>query len=260
MLLTDALKHLKYRSGGCFLHGSNKRHPTRRIDTHELIIVRHAELHMFEDDSPYHLLQHQFLYLDPQREHGGLADYHPGLSFYWFHFNLAKNMRPAIKSGHFKRPEIAADIASRLLDEQERSDAPVGSCDALLYTLILETTQIQDAQQHDPNGLIDQANIFIRSQFRQPIGTSDVAAHCGCHPDHLGRLYQARMHMTVSEAIRDQRLRLARSLLRDSNLNIDQIAREAGFSESHYFRRCFKASTGSSPAAWRSMHCRQFTN
>jgi AraC-like DNA-binding protein len=260
MKITTILKHLKYRSGGCFMHGSNKRHPTRQIRTHELIIVRSADLQMFEGRQHYHIHPQQFLVLEPDRTHGGTADYPDGLSFYWLHFDLDPAVSLPAKTGHFRRGEIVADLASRLLDEQERSDGPDGSCDALLYLILLETIQVQDQDTHDPSGLVDQASVFIRQHYQKPISTSDVAEHCGCHPDHLGRLYQARMQQSISHAIREERLRKARSLLRDSDLSIEDIARRAGFSESHYFRRCFKASTGSTPRSWRSMHRRQFIN
>ncbi len=253
-------KHLKYLSGGCFMEGVHERHPTRHIKHHELIIVRSGELHMFEEDQQFHLYPHQFLFLEPNLLHGGTEDYVDELSFYWLHFDIPESYQFRYKTGHFKRPEIAADLASRLLDEQERSDTPSDSCEALMYLLLLETEQIQDTKQQDPNGLVDQAQIFIRKHFRKVISTSDVAQHCNCHPDHLGRLFQARLHQSVSQVIREQRLRHARSLLRDSDLKIEQVAIQSGFSESHYFRRCFKAETGSSPATWRSMHRRLFTN
>lgn len=263
MSRADFRLSVNYNRGGCFLKGSNRRHPIREIRDHELIMVRQGELAMYEKGDAgrrnWLLGAHQFLYLEPGYEHGGYADYSPDLSFYWFHFDCAAQAQIP-KQGHFRRMEIAADLASRLLDEQDRDDGPAGTCNLLMQLLLLECTAVQDPTRQDPSGLVDQANVFIAHHFREAISTRDVAQHCGCHPDHLGRVYQARMHMSLTRSIRERRLRHARSLLRDSDDSIEEIARAAGFTESHYFRRCFKAATGSSPVAWRSMHRRQFTN
>ena len=257
---SNRLKDLKFVKGGCFVGLENKRHPTRRISNFELIIVREGKLAMFENQKNFYIHKHQYIVLEPNLLHGGLEDYEPNLSFYWFHFEMPKGVKSLPKSGHFKRPEIVADLASRLLDEQERNDAPVGSCDALMYLLMIECNVVQDINQQDPSGLVDQAKLFIQRHYQRPISTRDVAENCHCHPDHLGRVFQSRMHISISNYIRDHRLRQACSLLRDTNLSIELVANQSGFGEAHYFRRCFKKSKGSNPSAWRSMYRRIYKN
>lgn len=254
------LKDLKFVNGGCFVGLENKRHPTRCIRNFELIIVREGKLAMFEDQKNFLIHKYQYLILEPNIQHGGQGDYEPNLSFYWFHFELPMGIKPLHKTGHFKRVELVGDLARRLLDEQERNDAPIGSCDAMMYLLLIECNIIQDINQQDPSGLVDHATLFIQRHFKRPISTRDVAENCRCHPDHLGRVFQSRMHISISNYIREQRLRMACSLLRDTNLSIEMIANQSGFGEAHYFRRCFKKSKGSNPSAWRSMHSRIYQN
>ena len=254
------LKDLKFVKGGCFVGLENKRHPTRSISNFELIIVREGKLAMFENQKNFLIQKFQYLVLEPNLQHGGLEDYEPNLSFYWFHFELPKGIKSLPKTGHFKRAEIVADLASRLLDEQDRVDAPIGACDAMMYLLLIECDIVQDINQQDPSGLVDQATLFIQRNYKRPISTRDVAENCHCHPDHLGRVFQSRMHISISNYIREHRLRKACSLLRDTNLSIEMVANQSGFGEAHYFRRCFKTSKGSSPSAWRSMHCRIYKN
>ena len=242
------------------LKQKEKTHPIRVIQFHVLIIVREGRLDMYEGDQEFHLHKHQYLYLKPGIEHGGLSDYSSDLSFYWFHFTLDGDQKKPHKQGHFKRPEMSLDIASRLLDEQERDDTPKDTLNALLYLLLLECSVTQDQQQVDPNGLVDIAQLFIHDHFHESISTREVAEHCACHPDHLGRLFHKRMGISVSHFIREHRLRKARSLLRDTDLSIEDIARASGFSESHYFRRCFKEKNDLTPSVWRRMHRRQFIN
>ena len=257
---TQLIDQAHYLSGGCYDGLRGPRHPTRVIQFHELIIVRSATLHVFEGEQNYAIGQNEYLYFEPGIEHGALADYEAGLSFYWFHFDLPQGQRLSMKSGHFRRPEIAADLASRLIDENLRTDAPTGSCDYLMRLLLLECGVVQDQEQSDPNGLVDSAQYFIDRHVHQAISARDVAEYCSCHPDHLGRLFKARMHLSLSDAIRQARMRRAQALLRDSKHSIEDIANMSGFSDSHYFRRCFKTAFGVTPSKWRSMHRRAYIN
>ncbi len=254
------LTGLRYLSGGCFTGRTDTRHKTRRIDSYELIVLRTGHLPFFEDKQHYDLLPHQYLLLEPQREHGSSEDYPADVSFYWLHFSLPPQAQTTLKHGHFMRSAIAINLCSRILDEQERKDAPQRSCDLLMQLLLLECHVVQDQGLHDPHGLVDSATAFISSQFQQRISTSDVAQHCQCNPDHLGRLFKSRLKITISQAILNQRLQHARALLRDSDMPIDKVATASGFSEAHYFRRCFKQDSGLSPTQWRSLHCRRYYN
>ena len=257
---SDFLNSVHYLSGGCYNGNRAPRHPTRVITNHELIMVRSESLQLYEGEEQFNTHKNQFLYLEPGIEHGSWSDYIEGLSFYWFHFELPDAQNFPIKTGHFRRPEIANDLASRLLDESERGDGPKVAAHYLMRLLLLECSVVQDQVQQDPSGLVDRAQLFIRRHFHEAISARDVAEHCDCHPDHLGRLFKARMHISLSDSIRRARLRRARVLLRDSEHSIEEIAIMAGFSESHYFRRCFKAALGVTPSKWRSMHRRAYIN
>jgi AraC-like DNA-binding protein len=255
------MRTARFRNGGRYLRGPENRHPTRIIADHELIVVQRGELAIAEAGTRFRLQPDQFLHLAPGLEHGGYETYPADLIFTWLHFEApAAVLRTLPHHGAFARPHIAADCCSRLLDEQDRDDAPAGSCDLLLHLLLLECGNSKRPDERDPSGLAEQARIFIDTHYDQPISTLEVARHCDCHPDHLGRLFKARFDRSIGQAIQALRLRQAKSLLRDSQHDIEAIARRCGFAEAHYFRRVFKRATACSPGDWRRQHRRMQVN
>src|SRR5690348_11193771 len=76
----------KAQNAGLFISRGVAMHPTRIIDTHELIFVKQGELDMFEEGETFHLEAGQTLHLWPGRKHGSTKPMPLGLKFYWIHF------------------------------------------------------------------------------------------------------------------------------------------------------------------------------
>jgi len=85
------------------------------------------------------------------------------------------------------------------------------------------------------------------------IGRSDigyVAAQFGYH----SRTLQLRLKehgVTFSDVLRDVRLELAQTLIRQSDLSMTEISERLGYRELSAFSRAFKTTHGVSPSAWR---------
>ncbi len=79
----------------------------------------------------------------------------------------------------------------------------------------------------------------------------EAAAQLNIHPDRLRR--DLRREDQTFRALRDARLQeQACSLLEDTSLAMDEVARRLGFSESSAFSRAFRRWTGQSPGQFRS--------
>src|SRR5437868_10403462 len=87
-LLLRAYSPLKAQNAGLFIARGVAMHPTRIIESHELIFVKQGELDMWENDQIFHLEAGQTLHLWPYRQHGSTRPMPLGLKFYWIHFEL----------------------------------------------------------------------------------------------------------------------------------------------------------------------------
>src|SRR5689334_9248606 len=79
---------LKAQNAGLFISRGVADHPTRIIQSHELIFVKDGELDMFEEEQVFHLEAGETLHLWPRRKHGSTKPMPIGLKFYWIHFEV----------------------------------------------------------------------------------------------------------------------------------------------------------------------------
>jgi AraC-like DNA-binding protein len=253
MEITDML-HLrtycpiKAQNAGLFISRGTAMHPTRIIDSHELIFVKQGELDMWENEASFHLEAGQTLHLFPHRKHGSSKPMPADLKFYWIHFELEdKNgaaelsatgdFEPVIKLpqvANIAQPERLERLFRTFLDDQEMGVLHPYSANLLTMLMLIEVTQAAEerpSELEDLNVVATWAHTYIRINYDRPITTSKVAEALGYNPDYLGRIYRKVYGCTVTDAIHRRRVSEACELLLDSNLSIEQIAQKCGFND-----------------------------
>lgn len=79
-----------------------------------------------------------------------------------------------------------------------------------------------------------------------------IAEQLGMSPGYLNRQFRAAAGMSINDAIQHVRIDKVCKLLRQSDLPVEQIARQAGYSNTKYFFVLFKKYTGKTPSQFRS--------
>ena len=257
---------VRAQNAGLFVSHGVGLHPDRVIDSFELILVRSGAVAVEEEGREFEVSEGETLLFWPARRHRGTAAYAPELRFYWVHFTLE---RSAIEEDFLsiaqharpRRPEVIADLFHRFMADQEAGDLNPVSANYLLMLMLVEA-----ATERGPAGggadalLAARAEAFIAANFHRNLGTAEVARQLGFNPDYLERVFRRERGATITEHIHRSRIREARTLLRDSVLNVSQVAAACGFSDDVYFRRLFKRHTGLTPVQFRRLHVRTHIN
>ncbi len=79
----------------------------------------------------------------------------------------------------------------------------------------------------------------------------ELAAVAHASPRHLTRLFQVHTGTTPVAYINCLRIALARRLLTNSHLTLDQVAERAGFGSSRHLRRIWRQYSATPPSRWR---------
>ncbi len=79
-----------------------------------------------------------------------------------------------------------------------------------------------------------------------------IADQLGMSQSHMSRQFRAGTGMSVNDAVQHVRIDKVCKLLGQSSLPVEQIARQAGYSNTKYFFVLFKKYTGKTPAQFRS--------
>lgn len=92
---------------------------------------------------------------------------------------------------------------------------------------------------------------YIHANHDRPIGLEELAAVACVTKSHLDHRFRAKLKTSPLRYIREVRLDSAKRLLATTNVPVQEIAAQVGFTDPYYFSRVFKRAMGSSPTAFR---------
>lgn len=99
---------------------------------------------------------------------------------------------------------------------------------------------------------INQAITFIDGHFTDPdMSLNRVAAEVALSPAHFSTIFSQAVGKTFIEYLTDQRINLAKKLLRETNKKLATIAIEIGYNDPNYFSFLFKKKQNISPKEYR---------
>ena len=108
--------------------------------------------------------------------------------------------------------------------------------------------------------LAGRVDSYIAANCTHSLSTSQIAKQMGYNEDYLGRIFRNAYRITITESIHRNQIKLAKSLLQSSKMNISEISDHCGFSDARYFRRIFRRLEAISPAMYRKMNSRIHIN
>ena len=80
---------------------------------------------------------------------------------------------------------------------------------------------------------------------------ASVAAELGLSASQFGKAFRKSVGMPPHRWMIQQRVSLAKSLLRQGKMTLAEVALACGFADQSHFTQSFSASTGLSPGVWR---------
>ncbi len=93
---------------------------------------------------------------------------------------------------------------------------------------------------------------FIQSHYAEEVSLQDIANSASISRSEASRCFQSYLHTSPVNYLLKYRVERSMQLLRDSNMTVEAVALECGFSSSAYFCKLFRAHTGMTPKQYRS--------
>ena len=98
---------------------------------------------------------------------------------------------------------------------------------------------------------IRRARAYIHSHYMEQISVGEIAAAVNIDRCYLSRLFKEHEGIPPQEYLIRYRLRIAQSLLLDTDYDISTVARLVGYEDILNFSKRFKSRFGVSPFKWR---------
>ncbi|MDC7226005.1 MAG: response regulator [Spirochaetales bacterium] len=108
----------------------------------------------------------------------------------------------------------------------------------------LSTVDNEEQNSSDPELIIHRTLRFINSKFTSDLSLSNIAEAVQTEPKYLSSIFIKHTGSTILEYIRFKRIEHAKFLLRNSELNMNEIADSCGYADYYYFAKVFKKETG----------------
>lgn len=254
-------------------------HQNRTIPHHILIYVKKGCINVCEDGIPYKIREHEIFFLKAGVHHWGNEETKAGTEWFYVHFHLDE---PALQ-------QDMPDVYVRFLRDQEfsledyhhqvvlpkqyslnkhnpirpkleemysifRSDSPFRSvdCSQLLVKLMLSVYEHASnrtgmgKQDMLTRKLID----YLQDHLTGSLPSGKIAAYMEMNYRYLCDVFKKKTGMTIHQYHTRLRITESMRLLRESTLNISQVAERVDYQDPLYFSTVFKRITGISPTEY----------
>ncbi|NLO35648.1 MAG: AraC family transcriptional regulator [Clostridiaceae bacterium] len=135
-----------------------------------------------------------------------------------------------------------------------RQDLPLAEkldrCAVHFLEIIVALAGLLRTRAHTP----DEASrllAYIDAHLLEPVGVGDMARAIYRSPSYTTRLFRRTFGQTPYACLAARRIEAARQLLADTNLPVQEIARQLCYADQHYFANVFRHATGQTPRQFR---------
>ncbi|MDU4694393.1 MAG: response regulator transcription factor [Paenibacillus sp.] len=151
---------------------------------------------------------------------------------------------------HIKYSE-ETDLFKKALQRVQRCETFQGMIESL-ENLAEETvgSLLQDAK----NPVVHQVLTYIDKHYADELSLKTLGTQYHIHPVYLGQLFHKETGMSFAEYINKYRIDKAKQQLKNSNLKVQEIARNVGYWEIGYFYKQFRKYVGISPTDFKALH------
>ena len=119
------------------------------------------------------------------------------------------------------------------------------------FYLLLTNLLIAQSKTRSTSEIIEKIVSYIQANYMKNLTADDLAHHFGLSRTHMTRCFKEYTGFAPHEYITRLRIYNARYLLKTTDLSIDEISHQTGFSDSVYFIQVFKKSEGITPSKFR---------
>lgn len=148
-------------------------------------------------------------------------------------------------------------IETMLAEYNEKKPGFSSAIQGLLQTLLVWTFRRMRMESGDARllyhfeSIIPQVIRHIEKNLSQKLSPSELAKQCFYNPSYFSRAFHACFGMTFTEYVQRRRIEEAIQMLTTTDMGVDAIGHQVGYSDRKTFYKYFKQLTGTSPGKYR---------
>lgn len=163
-------------------------------------------------------------------------------------------LRPFARGPAVVHSADLCQAAQRIWLLAEQRNAPIGpELDALTAALLRQFLRLHTTVRSEPHpDWVERAIRQLSEHYAMPIAMAGLARQYGCSPRHFDRVFKQRTGQAPRAYVTERRIRQAARLLENTDLPVQEIARQVGYENAFYFSRQFRRTMGCPPRQYRN--------
>lgn len=119
--------------------------------------------------------------------------------------------------------------------------------DELLSEQALLNTERETSTEDVVNSIVQ----YLQSNYANEINFTQIASDYNFSASYLTKIFKEHTGTSPIKYLIEYRIKTAKSLLKDTNLTVKEIAEKTGFVDQFYFSKCFKNYCGLTPSQYK---------
>ena len=143
--------------------------------------------------------------------------------------------------------DIVSEYTLRLMYFQEKISSILKSC-------LIDCARTENLlSQAFENQTINEVISYVQENYAQPLTNADIGAIFNYHPNYISRLIKSVTGTSLHQYLIHVRLLKALSLLKNTELSVNEVAIACGFCDAAYFSGYFKRQFKIAPSKFRKV-------
>lgn len=224
---------------------SGESHVTRTSDYDVLILMLGGTLIFLEDGVRRELgAGDWYIQQAGRRQEGSEPSAMP--SYYYLHFHGEFWQGPGLPLQGKFQPESYLTLI-RKLELVSKNGSSLMEQSRWFLELLLSLSQ----EAAPPPGRFQQLRDYLSLHYTEPLKIRDLAMQFGYSEDYLIKLFKKHAAVTPHQYLAQLRLKQAKEMLNSTDLTLQSIADQCGYSDTSLLYRAFVRNMGVSPDNWK---------
>lgn len=127
-------------------------------------------------------------------------------------------------------------------------------CSLIFHELIMRIAEHLSAEQKESetSGTAGEIKAYIDRNIYEHLTIESISKQVGLSASQINRVFKKTFEITPYEYILTRKISAAKSLLKNTNLTVKEIAYKLNFADEHYFSNVFYKRTGKRPGKYQT--------
>lgn len=230
---------------------------------YQILYVEEGVLNVRDNGETVRLLPGDIIFYKPNQAQNYFYKKEDATKACWIHFGgtLAQTLierldLSEIYIAHLDNGEFFSSYVRSIVDELKKQNFGFEEkVNGLLFMLLTDLSrELRNKEKSETETIIENICAKMKKEYNKHTTNEEYAEFCGFSLSYFLRIFKSTVGVPPQKYINDLRISAAKNLLRTSDYKIMDICEFVGFSDSLYFSRTFKKSTGLSPKEYRKKH------